>query len=228
MKLNNTIVVALLSFFVMGQSANASLVTLTDLGSAFTLSYESTSTGLFGAPSLSNSTISFNPSTFVAESTGPNITDITNSTFVMSLKIKDGYQFSSISLVERGDYLLNNDNFALVNVTGQIRVHDNANVVASEATSPINETSGPYINDFDSHNWEATANINQSDGSWYQGEELTLTLENILIAQAQDFPDFAFIEKKLVAIEITAVPLPTASLLLIFGLLSLLPAVRKK
>jgi hypothetical protein len=225
MKIKKIIGLALLSFFTIGQSANASLVTIDDMGSAFTLSYESTSIGLFGMPSLSNGTISFSPSSFAAQSTGPSFTDITNSTFVMTLNIKNGYQFNNISLVERGDYFLNN---ASVDVGGQIRVHDTANVIASEATDFITETSGAYISDSNFHNWEATAGINKSDSDWYKGKELTLTLENVLIAQALGFPDLAFIEKKLVALEITTVPLPAASMFLILSLLSLLPATRKR
>lgn len=230
MKFKKIIGLALLSLFAIGQSANASLVTISDVGSTFSLSYESTSMGLFGTPTLINDTISFNPHSFNAKSTGPSYTDITTSTFVMTLTVKQGHEFSNIALTERGDYWLSNASSTDVNVGGQIRVHDNANVVNSEATDFINKTSGAFIGDNNLHNWEATAVVDKSSSDWYKGEELTLTLENVLIAQALGFPDYAFIEKKLAALEVTTtvVPLPAASLLLIFSLLSLLPASRKR
>jgi hypothetical protein len=227
MNFKKTIGLALLSFLLIGQSANASLITLDEMGSAFTLTYDSSSIGLFGTPSLSHGSIAFSPNAFNAQATTPSFTDLSNSTIVMTLSIKDGYQFNNIALTERGDYVLND---GMVKALGQIRVHDKANVLASEATDFISTTSGAFINDFNLHNWEATAGVDQSTGSWYKGKEITLTLENLLIAQMDNSPGFAFIEKKLVALQITttAVPLPTAALFLITGLLSLLPGATRK
>ena len=104
--------------------AHAAMQTV--IGSAFDITYDDALTGLFGALSLTGSTIIFSPTTFKAKSLNGAEFVTANQTFQFRVTPHTGIDFSSISVSEAGDYELQGAH-SFVNVGGQIRAFDVAN-----------------------------------------------------------------------------------------------------
>lgn len=193
-------------------SAPAHATMQTVVGSAFDITYDDALTGLFGALSLTGSTITFTPTTFKAESLNGAGFVTANQTFQFKVTPHFGIDFSSISVSEAGDYKLRGAN-SFVNVGGQIRAFDVANSFV-QLTNNITPTAPLTINDGLNHDWTATAALNLA--SIAPAQTINVALEDLLEAYTEltDIgPKLAFIEKKFagVAINIVTTPVPEAN-----------------
>lgn len=200
--------------------ATAAMVTVEDPsgGSDYTVTYDDTQTGLYGAPQLRNNTIFFLPSNFYAESLNGGGDALTHSTIQLTLNaLTPGFSFDQFNVLERGDYLLNGPG-AEVDVEGQITVFDPDDAFNYYSTF-FGADAPTDINDNDLHSWTASANIDASSG-WIAGStEVQLTLENLLQASTEFAGTTAFIEKKFsgIAISVNRSPIPAPAALWLLG-----------
>jgi hypothetical protein len=193
-----------LSAALLGGSALAVPVTLVGPNVSFT--YDDALLGLFGTPTLAGDSLVFTPTDFFVESSnGVDGLVVTNETLNIRIAANPGYQFSSVSLTERGDYYLIGSD-AEVAVGGQIRVIDLDDPLNNEVTSNI-AASAPLdvhttLGGFTTTNWTATASVvvpgaaagwGGADGNV---DSINLTIENLLLARTTAAGSSAFIEKK--------------------------------
>lgn len=195
-----------------GSAFAVNMVTLTGTNVSFT--YDADLLGLYGTPSVSGDSLIFTPTNFLAESTGGSY-DVANSTLNVRITANAGYQFSSLSLSESGDYaLVGND--ASVEVGGQIRVLDLDDPMANEVTDSILATG------FTTTNWTANASVVVPDATagWGGADGIVggvnVTLENILVAGTLQAGSHASIQKSRVIL--TAVPEADTYAMLLAGL----------
>jgi hypothetical protein len=152
--------------------------------------------------------------------------DLTKATANIKVTAHDGFDFTSLALSERGDYLQVGAG-AKVAVSGQIRVFDSMNP-ASEVTASILPTT-PFLptNDFVSKNWTAGAVTSLVDMK--SASMLTVTLQDILIAQSpQETQTLAFIEKKFAGLVVSTIPEADTYAMLLAGLGLVGFAVRRR
>lgn len=210
-----------------GSAFAVNMVTVSGTNVSFT--YDADNLGLFGAPTVSGDSLIFTPTNFVAQSTDGAGYDLTSSTVNISITANTGYQFSTVSLTERGDYALIGDD-AEVSLGGQIRVFDLDDPFANEVTDNIVATA-PFdvhttLAGFTTTNWTANASVVVPGASAGWGGDdgivdgVNVTLENILIARTTQVGSLAYIEKKFAgtSIIITAVPEADTYAMLLAGL----------
>ncbi len=197
--------------------ANAASTTLT--GTNFDFTYDDTSMGLFGQPSVAGDTLFFTPINFDARSLNGVGYAFNNDTINLKVKAHTGQSFSNVSLVEKGDYLLLGAG-STAELGGQIRVFDNAMPLV-DLTSNIT-TSGPLnVSGAPTRNWIANASVDVS--SWNTARTLNVTLENLLLTSTIAPASLAFMEKKFVGLTfgsstIAAVPEPETYAMMLAGL----------
>lgn len=196
-----------------GSAFAVNMVTLDGTNVSFT--YDADELGLFGTPTVSGDSLIFTPTNFVAESTDGAGYDVANTTVNIRITANAGYQFSSLSLSESGDYaLVGND--ASVEVGGQIRVLDLDDPMANEVTDSILATG------FTTTNWTANASVVVPDATagWGGADGIlggvNVTLQNILVAGTLQAGSHASIQKSLVIL--TAVPEADTYAMLLAGL----------
>lgn len=166
----------------------------------------------------------FTPSNFKALSINGSGQAFTQSTFVVKIDSLVNKAISSIALTEKGDYELDGQS-AKVTVKGDLRAVDMSNpfvthVAKIKAADPFVETGF----DDDTANWEASAFL----GFLPSTSSILVTIENILRAKTSSVGELAFIEKKFVGLEVTAVPVPQALWMFITGLLGLLSVSKRR
>jgi hypothetical protein len=194
-------------FLLAFASAQASAANVTLDGGNFTISYDTAVVGLFGAPTLVGSTLVFTPGGnpgFAAQS--DNGVKVTNSTFSFLVTADPGYQLSSFSLFEGGDYQLIGDS-SRVSVGGQLRVKPVGGAVLTAAIAPsVPLTTHSSFEQFASTNWDASASITPATSL----TNAVVSIENLLGARARLTEDgYAFIEKKNVELSfVLAAPIP--------------------
>lgn len=211
-----------------GSAFAVNIVTVSGTNVSFT--YDADLLGLYGTPSVSGDSLIFTPTNFFAESVDGAGYDITNATLNISITANTGYQFSMVSLTERGDYALVGDD-ASVSVGGQIRVFDLDDPMANEVTDNIVPTAPLDVQTtlgagFTTTNWTANASVVVPGASRGWGgsdgivDGVNVTLENILIANTTQVGSLAYIEKKFAgtSIIITAVPEADTYAMLLAGL----------
>lgn len=178
-------------------------------------------TSLFGMPTIKGDTLMFEPTDFLAKSLNGEGADLANETIKIEVESLNGQNLLGASLKEGGDYLKFDFSGGTnqVNVTGQLRA--GAMFDAIEPIAPFNSTA------LATQPWEADASL---DLTGKVTNKTTLLLENILVAISNSTNDIALIQKKFVALDVTAVPIPAAAWLLGTALVGLvLPrALRKK
>lgn len=193
----------LLSQAVSG-AAFAASVTLS--GNTVDYTFDDTLLGLYGPASLSGDTLYFTPVDFRAESLNGAGFALTNDTMNIRVTAHDGWLFSNIGLVERGDYLLLGGGSTAA-VAGQIRVFDVAapltDVTASILPSgPLDQSGLPTTN------WDAAATVDLS--AWTDARTVNVTVQDLLLASTSAASSVAFVEKKFVGLTAGVAPIPEA------------------
>lgn len=202
----------------MGLSMSVAAAPVTMVGSSVTYSFDDALLGLFGLPTLVGDSLLFTPNSFKAESNSASpALGFTAATMNIKVQANNPAQWlASVSLNEVGDYLLFdplNGSVKGVAVTGQMRVRD-LNTLA-EVTDSITSTAPLTSVGLPTQNWSASASANV--GSWMTNVA-NVTVENLLLAYTTAAPSLAFIEKKGVVLQVTAVPEPETWAMLLAGL----------
>jgi hypothetical protein len=187
-------------------AAFAASVTLS--GTTVDFSFDDTLLGLFGQANVAGDSLYFTPINFSAESMNGAGFDLTKQTVNVKVTAHDNWDFSSLALTERGDYLQVGQGAKVV-VSGQIRAFDTLKPLA-EVTSNILPTGAfQQTDDFITKNWEANAAANL--GTMSTASMINVTLQNILVAQSPVGTDtLAFIEKKYAGLNVITTPVPEA------------------
>ena len=183
-----------IGIFLLGQaiSGAAYSASVTLAGNTVDFNFDDALLGLFGPASVSGNSLYFTPVDFAAQSSNGAGYDFTNDTMNIKATAHEGWAFSSVGLVERGDYLLLGAGSSAA-VTGQIRVFDVASPLVDvtdsiEAASPLNLQGLP------THNWSAGASVDLS--AWKDTQTVNVTIENLLLASTSAPSSLAFVEKK--------------------------------
>jgi hypothetical protein len=187
-------------------AAFAATVTLS--GTTVDFSFDDTLLGLFGQANVAGDNLYFTPVNFSAQSMNGAGFALTKQTTNVKVTAHDGWDFSSLALTERGDYLQVGQGAKVV-VSGQIRAFDTLNP-SGEVTSSILPTGAfQQTDDFITRNWEAKAAADLSTMS--AASMVNVTLQNILVAQSPPGTDtLAFIEKKYAGLNVITTPVPEA------------------
>jgi hypothetical protein len=185
--------------------ASAASVTLS--GNTVDFSFDDSLLGLFGQPTVAGDSIYFTPINFTAESMNGDGYDLARQTINITVTAHDGWDFSSLDLTERGDYLRVAG--AKLAVSGQIRVFDSQNPLNEVTANILTEDKKFHrTHDFISRNWEAGATADLAGMS--TAGMINVTLENILVANSLNNRGLAFIEKKFAGLEMVTTPVPEA------------------
>lgn len=203
---------AAVAVFLLGQAlsgaASAASVTLT--GDTVDYTFDDALLGLFGTPTLVGDTLSFTPVEFQAESLNGAGIDLTNNTVNVQVTAHSGYNFSSIDMTERGDYMLLGGGSS-ANVAGQVRVFDVANPLSDVTTAITPDAPMDVMSSGGTTNWSAS---NSTDISgWTDAQTVNVTWQNLLIGETNSGSSMAFVDKKyggLTAGTIAAAPVPEA------------------
>lgn len=200
-----------LGIFLLGQaiSGAAYSASVTFTGTDVNFNFDDALLGLFGQANVSGNSLYFTPVNFDAQSSNGAGYDFTNDTMNIKVTARDGWSFSSIGLIERGDYLLLGSGSS-AQVAGQIRVFDVASPLIDvtdsiEAMSPLDLPGVP------THNWTANAAVDLS--TWESTRAVNVTVESLLLASTSAPSSLAFVEKKFLGLTpvLTAVtPVPEA------------------
>lgn len=183
-----------LGIFLLGQAisgaAYSASVTLT--GTNVNFNFDDTLLGLFGQPNVSGNSLYFTPVNFDAKSSNGSGYAFANDTMNIKVTAHDGWSFSSIGLIERGDYLLLGAGSS-AQVAGQIRVFDVASPLI-DVTDNIDAVSPLNLSGASTHNWTANAAVDLS--GWQSTQAVNVTVENLLLASTSAPSSLAFVEKK--------------------------------
>lgn len=189
-------------------SGAAFAASVTMAGTSVDFTFDDALLGMFGPASVSGDTLYFTPTSFSAKSMNGSGYDLANGTLNVMMTAHSGQSFSTVDLLERGDYLLLGSG-STADVTGQIRAFDTAHpmtdITASIApTSPLDQTGTP------THNWTATASANVA--GWTGAQKINVTMENLLLASTSAPISLAFAEKKFIGLtsNMIATPVPEA------------------
>lgn len=205
--MHRKILAVLLTAGVLGGVSTAHAAEVKLEGVAFDVVFDDALLGLFGAPKLSGDVVFFTPVSFKAESLNGLGVATASSTVNLRIDLADGYDFSALSIVERGDYRLRGA-LSEVDVLGQMRVFDLASPL-TQATDRIATVGLFDQRDGLNYEWEAGAGIDLSGDGWSGTRSVNVTVQNLLDAYT-DSGDAgrkqAFIEKKFVGLSVSAVP----------------------
>ena len=197
--------IVLLSQTLSG-AAFAGSVTLA--GTTVDFSFDDAILGLFGAANVAGDSLYFTPTSFSAESMNGAGFDLTKQTINVKVSAHEGWDFSSLALTERGDYLRVGEAAKLV-VSGQIRAFDTQNPLAEVTSNILPAAAFLQTDDFVSKNWNVNAAASLAGMS--AASMINVTLENILVAQSPIGTEtLAFIEKKYAGLNVVTTPVPEA------------------
>lgn len=194
--------------FLVSQAVSgaAFAASVTFSGDTVDYTFDDTLLGLYGPASLSGDTLFFTPVDFQAESLNGAGFALTNNTMNIRVTVHDGWLFSNIGFVERGDYLLLGGG-STADVTGQIRVFDVATPLTDVTTSIL--PSGPLDQSgLPTNNWDAAANVDLS--TWTDARTVNVAVQNILLASTSAAASVAFVDKKFVGLTAEVAPIPEA------------------
>jgi hypothetical protein len=196
------------AIFLMGQalSGAAFAASVTLAGTTVDFTFDDALLGLFGPAEVSGNTLFFTPENFKVQSLNGAGYALTSETMNIKVTAHADGLFSSVGLIEKGDYLLLGSG-GTVDVAGQMRVFDVAaplvDLTASiEATSPLGLIGLP------THNWTAEASADLS--AWNSAQAINVTIQNLLLASTSASPSLAFLEKKFVGLTVVTAPVPEA------------------
>ena len=197
----------------------------------FRYSGSSSSMGLFGTLEVIGDSIVSFPTAFRAESSS-SIQDAINDNGTVQVIAKSGYQFDSVTIIERGAYFMSGADSS-VNVTGFMEVgdwndqifgpYDSASLALN---APLNNRTGTTTS------WRMEGTVDLAGVQWDGVNEISLSLVNSLYATGNS--GTAWIEKLVsgagldVSIQTSVVPVPAAVWLLGSGLVALFGATRHR
>lgn len=199
--------------FVLGQALSGTAVAapVTLAGSTVDFTFDDALLGLFGPATVSGDTLFFTPVDFKAQSLNGSGFALASQTVNIKISAHDGWQFSSVDLSEKGDYLLMGS-AAAVDVGGQMRVFDIAKPLMDVTTHTVVLPPYPLVEaGFPTHDWTAQSSIDLA--SWEDSRAINVTVENLLLASSFSSGSLAFIEKKFAGLNIETVsvtPVPEA------------------
>ncbi|MDP2266978.1 MAG: PEP-CTERM sorting domain-containing protein [Thiobacillus sp.] len=208
------------AFLVLGllsivSVAEASPIVLT--GDHFTVTYESSQTGLYKQGFMAGSldTVYFQPNTFTALSSGSRVS--TQGLLDLTFTINAGYTFAGLSFTERGDYFLRNG--GAVNVMASVQQANSASTLLSL------EPGSPLASIGRSTPWELTGAVSLLNLGAQQ--TLTITLDNTLFASSSG-PGLGFIQKTYAGFQVmtrpasppASVPEPSSVALVLIGMVA--------
>lgn len=193
------------SAFVIGQLLTGSVLaaSVTLSGNTVDYTFDDTLLGLFGPASLSGDTLYFTPVSFQAQSLNGAGYALANSTMNIQVSAQEGWAFSSMSLVEKGDYMLLGGT-STADVSGQMRVFDLGSVL-TDMTTGIQTTSVLDHVGLPTTNWEAGAVVDLS--AWTDTQAVNVTVQNLLLASTSGASSLAFVEKKFVGLTPALTPI---------------------
>lgn len=194
------------SAFVIGQLLSGSVLaaSVTLSGDTVDYTFDDTLLGLFGPASLSGDTLYFTPVNFQAESLNGAGYALTNSTMNIQVSAHDGWAFTNMSLVEKGDYMLLGG-ASTAEVAGQMRVYD-LDSVLTDVTANIQTTAALDHVGLPTTNWEAGSVIDLS--AWTDTQAVNVTVQNLLLASTTGASSLAFVDKKFVGLTPTLAAVP--------------------
>lgn len=197
--------------FLLGQALSGAAIaaTVTLAGNTVDFSFDDALLSLFGPAAVSGDTLYFTPVDFKATSLNGAGFALTNDTVNIKVTAHADATFSSVSLIEKGDYLLLGSG-STADVGGQMRVFDIA-APLTDTTASIASLSPLNLMGVSTHNWAAEASINLS--AWESTRAINVTIENLLLASTGAVPSVAFVEKKFVGLNpvmLVASPTPEA------------------
>lgn len=208
MKYVNKLAVGMLLFGqTLGGAALAASVTLS--GNAVDFGFDDTLLGLFGPAQISGDTLYFTPTDFAAQSLNGAGFALANDTLNIRVTARDGWSFSGMELLERGDYLLLGTG-STADVAGQLRVFDVASPLA-DLTASIGATAPLDLPGLPTHNWQAGAMLDLN--GWGNAQAVNVTIQNLLLASTGTGSSLAFVEKKFVGLTpfmVAVTPVPEA------------------
>lgn len=227
MRAINTLVASvLLAISTLAQSAMVS-----QMGTNVTFTYDDST--LFGTGTVVGNAIFFNPTNFLAESNDG--AGIATSTDTLNLNVvsQSGFLMSQYGLLETGDYRLNGAPGAQVDASAFLSVTSGITNCGLFACTMNNTfTAGPLADTGGAlQTWQLSGLLDIGMmGPWGSDTDVTLQLQNNLLAESVASGDIAFIQKKQgqIGIAINPVPVPAAVWLFLTGLLGLVGVARRK
>ncbi len=209
---------------VAGGQASAAVVTVS--GANVDYSFDDALLGLFGNYSIAGDTLSFDPTTFIANATGTGIVVTSATTPTITVTAKSGVKINAVSLFEQGDYFMINDGgTTLVAASGQFIVDNAPNAINAGGLTAAQSPADVGANGLTTTTWTISKSVALSDAA-----STTLKLQNILVAGISGGMQAAFIEKKLVqfSVETAPVPVPPAVWMLGSAIVGLATVGRRK
>lgn len=201
------------SAVVLGQLLSGSVfaASVTLSGNTVDYTFDDTLLGLFGPASLSGDTLYFTPVSFQAESLNGAGYALTNSTMNIQVSAHEGWAFTNMSLIEKGDYMLLGG-ASTADVTGQMRVYD-LDSVLTDLTASIQTAAVLDHMGLPTTNWEAGSVVDLS--AWADTQAINVTVQNLLLASTSGASSLAFVDKKFVGLTptmaaISVSPIPEA------------------
>ncbi|WP_310448273.1 hypothetical protein [Thiobacillus sp.] len=192
------------ALFLVAHTASAATVTLS--GNSVDFTYDDALVSLFGTPTVLDDTIYFTPADFDVTSLNGAGLSFTNALVNISVAPKAGFDLDSVTLFERGTYLLLGPGAKWVEASGLVSAFDLADPgVFSSATlvsTPTTTTGLPP------NYWDATAGISLDTATWQAGGGINLTIENFLIASTVAPGSMAYMDKAYIGASFVASPVP--------------------
>lgn len=192
--------------FVLGVgSAYAQMVTL--VGDTVEFTFDSGALGsLFGGFSVSGDSLVFDPTTFIAQATGPGIQITSATTPSITVTPKAGFFATGVSLFEQGDYfrIESGGGTTLVGAGGQFIVNNMPYSLTAGGLGAYQTPMDVTMNGLVTSPWT----ISQVVSFAQTVDGTSVKLQNILIAGITGGLEAAFIEKKLLTITGVTVPIP--------------------
>lgn len=214
MKASNSAVLASGALVAGLLSAAANGAVVSQCGPTICYDYddEQAALELFGTPTLVGDSMRFLPSSFLAAaSSEEQAVSIATSTFVFDrVYTVGGQDLANITIRELGDYRIQGGGEVSADLFMLAASNDTPDfVTAQDSVSAPGDSNGLQV-------WELTAALN--DGTLFS--DVALSIQNSLGAIRGDDPDaFSWIQKKIVMVDVGAVPLPATAWLLIPGVL---------
>lgn len=178
---------------------------------------------LFGAPTISNDSLVFNPASFGSASSGAGDNDITDGTLTTTVMAHPGHGIGEVVLNEKGDVTLIGSGgigtFAAVTATLYATVLDVDGVGITPFTVSATATFSPSNGDFDLFNdgvligliWSGNLTMDvgaEVAGHGYTGvaTRLNLAMDNILVTTSEDGTSATIKKKELDGTSVTIIP----------------------